>query len=282
MKSGRMNHVALISLTTMAIVIAAPEAHADSSMAIAGCQTAVQNDSRFNSARNATAQQLGKGVFKVTGLVKDGMNRDHRYTCRFEYGEVVSYNVTDATVAESNQKAAAIGAGIIGLAAVAAIVKHDDDGDHRKNRDNYYRGDNYAFDDRNYLTRECSQEIRAHIDRDHGKVASIDLQAPYVHDRVMSGTGEVYFRNGGSRELRYTCNFDRGGRIYDGRYSYVGVGYPGHSDYSSYNYGGNRGGNREYQRGFDDGRRGREFDHDRHPQDYKDGYRDGERARWQN
>jgi hypothetical protein len=58
----------------------------------------------------------------------------------------------------------------------------------------------------------------------------------------MSGTGEVYFRNGGSRELRYTGNFDRGGRIDDGR----------------------------------------DFEPDRHPQDYKDGSRDGERARWQN
>jgi len=105
------------------------------------------------------------------------------------------------------------------LAAVAAIAKHNDDDDHRKSRDNYCRGDNYAFDDRGYLTRECSQEIRAHIDRDHGKVAS---------------------------------------------------------------YGGSRGGNREYQRGVNDGRDGREFDPYPHPQDYKDGYRDGERARWRN
>lgn len=263
-------------------IAAAPGAHADSSTATAHCQAAVQNDSRFNSAREANAQKLGQGVFEVTGWVKDGMNRDHGYTCRFEHGEVVSYNVTEATVAESNQKAAAIGAGLIGLAAVAALAKHNDDDDHRNNRDSYYRGDSYAFDDRSYLTRECSQEIRAHIDRDHGKVASIDLQAPYVHDRVMSGTGEVYFRNGGSRELRYTCNFDRGGRIYVGRYSYVGVGYPGHSDYSSYNYGGNRDGNSEYQRGVKDGRHGREFDPHNDPQHYKDGYRDGERARWQN
>jgi len=76
-------------------------------------------------------------------------------------------------------------------AAVAAIAKHNDDDNHRKNRDSYYRGDKYAFDDRSYLKRECSEEIRAHIDRDHGRVVSIDLQAPYVHDRVMSGTGEV-------------------------------------------------------------------------------------------
>jgi len=226
----------LLSLAaTAAAIIGSPPAHADSSRAIAACQTAVQNDSRFSSARESNAEQHGKGVFKVTGLVKDAMNRDHRYTCRYEHGEVVSYNVTEASVPENNQKAAAIGAGLIGLAAVAALAKHNDDDNHRKSRDSYYRGDNYAFDDRNYLKRECSEEIRAHIDRDHGKVVSIDLQAPYVHDRVMSGTGEVYFRNGGSRELRYTCNFDRNGR---------------------------------------------EFDPHKHPQDYKAGYRDGERARW--
>jgi hypothetical protein len=63
-------------------------------------------------------------------------------------------------------------------AAVAAIAKHNDD-------------DNLAFDKRSYLKRECSEEIRAHLDRDHGRVVSIDLQAPYVHHRVMSGTGEV-------------------------------------------------------------------------------------------
>jgi hypothetical protein len=60
----------------------------------------------------------------------------------------------------------------------------------------------------------------------------------------MSGTGEVYFRNGGSCELRYTCKFDRSGQIYDGRYSYVGAGYPGHSDYSAYDYSGGRGSER--------------------------------------
>ena len=59
----------------------------------------------------------------------------------------------------------------------------------------------------------------------------------------------------------------------------MGVGYPGHSDFSSYNYGGDRGGNSEYQRGFKDGRHGCEFDPHNHPQHYKDGYRDGERAR---
>ena len=271
----------LISMAAAVVAIAASStAYADSSTAVAECQAAVQNDSRFNSARESNAQQISKGVFKVNGLVKDERNRDHRYTCRYEFGEVVSYNVTESSVAESNQKAAAVGAGLIGLAAVAAIAKHEDDEKHRKNRDSYYRGDNYAFDDRNYLKRECAEEIRAHINRDHGKVASIDLQAPYVHDRVMSGTGEVYFRNGGSRELRYTCNFDRSGEIYDGRYSYVGAGYPGHSDYSAYDYSSGRGSNNEYQRGFNDGRHGREFDAYKHPQAYKDGYRDGERARW--
>lgn len=250
-------------------------------LAVPECESTVQNDSRFHDARDSTAQELGPQLYKVSGIVKDERGRDHRYSCRHEFGEVVSYNVDSTAPASSGGKAAAVGAGLIGLAAVAAIAKHEDDQNHRKKRDAYSRGDNYAFDDRDYLRRECAQEIRYHVDRDHGKVSSIDLQAPYVHDRVMTGTGEIYFRNGGSRELRYTCNFDRSGRIYDGRYTYVSAGYPGHSDYSNYEYRGNRGGgSSEYRRGYDDGARGNEFDDDRHPQDYKDGYRDGERDRW--
>jgi hypothetical protein len=35
----------------------------------------------------------------------------------------------------------------------------------------------------------------------------------------------------------------------------------------------------EYQRGYNDALNGRQFDNDRHPQDYKDGYRAGEDAR---
>jgi len=39
------------------------------------------------------------------------------------------------------------------------------------------------------------------------------------------------------------------------------------------------GGSAEYQRGYNDALKGRRFDNDRHPQDYKDGYRAGEDAR---
>lgn len=284
-----MNRKTLAALAAAVVALAAPVlGHASSTRAEVECQAAVQNDYRFNTATATRSQELSRDVYQVTGLVKDDQQRAHSYVCRYEYGEVVSYNVTESSTASSsgssssaNNKAAAVGAGLIGLAAIAAIAKHQDDDHHRKDKDTYYRGDNYAFDDRKFLKRECAEEIRAHVDRDHGKVASIDLQAPYVHDRVMSGTGDVYFRNGGSRELRYTCSFDRSGRIYDGRYSYVSAGYPGHSTYSSYDYNGNRGGgSSEYQRGFNDGRRGKDFDSYRHPQDYKDGYRDGERARW--
>ncbi len=48
-----------------------------------------------------------------------------------------------------------------------------------------------------------------------------------------------------------------------------GSGYSAHS-------GGN---SMEYKRGYNDGLKGSQFDTYRHPQDYKDGYRDGEEAR---
>ncbi|MCU0920136.1 MAG: beta/gamma crystallin family protein [Burkholderiaceae bacterium] len=46
-------------------------------------------------------------------------------------------------------------------------------------------------------------------------------------------------------------------------------------------YGGGYGGGTrpEYQRGYNDALNGRQFDNDRHPQDYKDGFRAGEDAR---
>lgn len=278
-----MKYAAFWSLVGAMCIAAAPATSlAGQADAVADCERAVTNDYRFSDARDSRAQEVGRDQYVVSGVVKTQDNRDHRYNCRYEYGEVVSYSATDATVAQSKSNtAAAVGAGVIGLAAIAAIAKHEDDEKHRKNRDSYSRGEYYAFNDRNYLTQECSRELRAHIDRDHGKVASIDLQAPYVHDRVMTGTGEVYFRNGGSRELRYTCSFDRSGQVYDGRYSYVGAGYPGYSTYSPYDYRGDRGkGSSEYERGYRDGKHGNEFDSYRHPQDYKDGFRDGERARW--
>lgn len=37
----------------------------------------------------------------------------------------------------------------------------------------------------------------------------------------------------------------------------------------------------EYKRGYNDALKGNAYDTDRHPQDYKDGYRDGENARTQ-
>jgi hypothetical protein len=47
--------------------------------------------------------------------------------------------------------------------------------------------------------------------------------------------------------------------------------------YSGGGYSG--GGSNEYRRGYDDAMRGNPYDTDRHPQDYKDGYRAGEQAR---
>jgi hypothetical protein len=49
------------------------------------------------------------------------------------------------------------------------------------------------------------------------------------------------------------------------------------SDGQSGGYGG--GTRPEYQRGYNDALNGRQFDNDRHPQDYKDGFRAGEDAR---
>jgi hypothetical protein len=46
-------------------------------------------------------------------------------------------------------------------------------------------------------------------------------------------------------------------------------------------YGHNQGnGSPEYKRGYNDAVKGRPYDQNRHPQDYKDGYRAGEQDRY--
>jgi hypothetical protein len=64
---------------------------------------------------------------------------------------------------------------------------------------------------------------------------------------------------------------ERGGNRYGASSSSNSGNYVG-----GQNYGGT---SIEYKRGYNDGLKGNEYDQNRHPQDYKDGYRAGESAR---
>lgn len=209
----------------IAAAMASPAAFAyDQTDAIEDCQDKIFDDSqysRYSAPHGATAQETGRNSYKVTGLVKDRDKKDHRFNCRIDHREVVSWNVSPEAISDSDKKtAAAIGAGVLGLAILAAAVSGDKDHDNKRN--SYEKGENSPFDDMGYLQRECTNEVRRHLDRDHGAVRDLELTYPHLNGRTLTGNGRVSFERGGRRELSFTCDFDRRGRVQDGHYSYVG------------------------------------------------------------
>ena len=211
----------------IAAVLASPSAFAyNQSDAIEDCQSKIFDDSqysRFSSPHDTTAQETGRNSYKVTGLVKDRDKKDHRFNCRIDHREVASWNVSPEAISDSDKKtAAAIGAGVLGLAILAAAVSGDKDHDNKQN--SYAKGENSPFDDMGYLKRECANEVRRHLDRDHGSVRDLDLTYPHLNGRTLTGNGRVSFERGGRRELSFTCDFDRRGQVKDGHYSYADGG----------------------------------------------------------
>ncbi len=211
----------------IAAVLASPTAFAyNQSDAIEDCQSKIFDDSqysRFSSPHDTTAQETGRNSYKVTGLVKDRDKKDHRFNCRIDHREVASWNVSPEAISDSDKKtAAAIGAGVLGLAILAAAVSGDKDHDDKRNA--YEKGESSPFDDMGYLKRECANEVRRHLDRDHGSVRDLELTYPHLNDRTLTGNGRVSFERGGRRELSFTCDFDRRGRVQDGHYSYADGG----------------------------------------------------------
>lgn len=212
------------TLLTLALAMPGGALAYDQYAAIDACQSQIFNDARYHNPRSATATETGHHSYKVTGLVADSHNRDHRFNCRIEHREVVSWNVSpDSGASDSDKKAAMIGAGIIGLAVIAAAVSQDKG--HSDKRSAYDRGEGNALDDMGYLKNECAHTLRAHLERDYGDVSDLRLMHPYLSDRSLTGNGRVTFEEGDSRDLSFSCDFDRRGGIYDGHYSLIGRGY---------------------------------------------------------
>jgi hypothetical protein len=176
-----------LSLAIAAAMMTSPAAFAyNQTDAIEDCQDKIFDDSqysRYSDAHGVTAQETGRNSYKVTGLVKDRNKKDHRFNCRIDHREVVSWNVSPEEVSDSDKKtAAAVGAGILGLAILAAAVS--DDKDHDNKRNSYGKGENSPFDDMRYLKQECTNEVRRHLDRDHGAVRDLELTHPHLNDRT--------------------------------------------------------------------------------------------------
>jgi len=214
--------LALLLSTTLA----APNAFAryDASDAKHDCKREVTHDYRYHNAHNVHVEKTDKGRFRVKGKVKSTAdNKDHKFTCKVRHREVVSWNVNPHGIggdsSDNDNTALAIGAGIVGLAALAAIASNDDEYSNSRNDYQNDRGDD-PFDDINYLKKECNRTIWKHLNDDHSPVKSLHFNRVNLRHRELRGRGEVHFRDGEDRDLKFSCHFDRRGRVHDGDYHY--------------------------------------------------------------
>lgn len=167
----------------------------------------------FNLSFNVVDK--GHRSYKVTGKAytkKD--NKPYPYTCKIRHGEVIDWRVN--THSKNSDKAVAIGAGLL---AIAAIVAANNDKDHNNRHKDHATGGS-AFDDIRYLKKQCRKNIRHHISNEDEPVKRINLNTTHLHNRTLVGEGGVLFRRGGGSDISYECKFDRQGRIYDGHYRF--------------------------------------------------------------
>jgi len=179
--------------------------------------------SGYSNPRDILVEKKGHNSYVVSGKVEDRHDRDHRFNCRIEHKEVVSWNVSSGhdDKDKSDKKALAIGAGIVGLAAIAAIAaSNSNDGEHEQSRSLYNTGRGNPFDDIKYLQNECRRVVRQHLAEDHGRVDDLDFKTADLDGRTLSGRGKVRFAYEGRHRIDYRCQFDRAGNIHDGHYEY--------------------------------------------------------------
>jgi hypothetical protein len=228
-----MTHARNIKLgLALAAVLVAPSAFAYNDFsARSDCMGKVAGwGSQYSNTHDVQASETGYKSYNVTGKVNDRGGREHRFDCRVENREVVSWNVSsvdsDNHDKKNHGKALAIGAGIVGAAALIGILAANankaksDDPAHDEKRSAYNAGKEPPFDDMRYLRTECKRVLTAHLNKDHGEVQHLDLDNADLNGRTLSGDGSVVFAGGGERILTFSCAFDRAGGIYDGNYNY--------------------------------------------------------------
>ncbi|EXI74942.1 MAG TPA: hypothetical protein PK440_10280 [Candidatus Accumulibacter phosphatis] len=217
----------------IAALVAAPAAFAyNDSSAQGDCVGKVAGwGSSYSHAHDVRVDETGYKSYNVTGLVTDRDGREHRFDCRVENREVVSWNVSQHRDHDHKKsdtgKALAIGAGVVGVAALIAVLasSKSSDAEHEEKRTTYSAGKESPFADMRYLRSECKRVLTAHLSSDHGDVQRLELTNSDLNGRTLSGDGSVTFERGGERNLTFSCAFDRAGTIYDGNYSYRQGGY---------------------------------------------------------
>ncbi len=209
----------------LATTMTSPAAFAyDEARAVDDCVQKIRySDSRYSRAHETRAERTAHHSYKVSGLIRSGDDREHRFTCRIDNRDVVSWRVDHhnaSSVDDDSTSAPLVGAGVLTLIAIAAIAGSQNDAERDQQRSSYARVESSPFNDIRYLTRECAREVRFQLERDHGQVRELELTYAQLRDQTLTGDGRVSFERGSHRELSYSCDFDRRGKIDDGYYSY--------------------------------------------------------------
>jgi hypothetical protein len=224
-KAGMTKRLTICLSVVLATTMTSPAAFAyDEARAVDDCVQKIRySDSRYSRAHETRAERTAHHSYKVSGLIRSGDDKDHRFSCRIDKRDVVSWSVDHHNALsrdDGRTTAPLVGAGVLALVAIAAIAGSQQEAERDQQRSSHDRGESSPFNDIRYLTSECAREVRFELERDHGQVRELELVSPHLRDQTLTGDGRVYFERGGHRELSFSCDFDRRGNIDDGYYSY--------------------------------------------------------------
>lgn len=204
---------------------------ANANTAKEACKHKLKSISQYSHFHDLAAEKVSRGNFKVTGKVRDSRDgKNHGFNCSVNHNEVTSWYVTPPTGSDHHANAKEIGAGLLAIAAIAAIA-HEVDKDHADKQQAYSSGGSNPFDDMHYLKKECRQTIREHLRHDHGAIDSVEIRSANLDGRNLTGDAKVRFKDATHHKMTYTCMFDRRGEIHDGYYHYSSESTPSH-DYA--------------------------------------------------
>lgn len=242
----RLTHASLGALLTLVLALPGVALAYGEKDAIRDCESRLRSEYHLSDLRDASAERLDDSEhhYKVHGLAKVDGDK-HPWTC-----EVKNRHVTSAEYSGPKPKGLgtaeklAIGAGAA-IAAGVAVNAMSKSGEDRHATQGHSGSDAHSINDMSNGQFEVVWPNR-------------DCIATFNQRAEAMG-----FSSG--------CNDDLNSRSYDIARHHVGSGdtQASHAQGTSV----------EYKRGYNDALKGHAFDQNRHPQDYKDGYRAGEEAR---
>jgi hypothetical protein len=126
-EAGMTKRLTICLSVVLATTMTSPAAFAyDEARAVDDCVQKIRySDSRYSRAHETRAERTAHHSYKVSGLIRSGDDRDHRFTCRIDNRDVVSWRVDHHNALsgdDGSTTAPLVGAGVLALVAIAAIA----------------------------------------------------------------------------------------------------------------------------------------------------------------